>query len=168
MLLLHPGAIRPPHPLLPLRHVSVRMLQPLRHSHGAQVHPSLSTLPAPGGPVGAARPAGSGLDGVSNRSERRAAGVRGCVRLSLHAGLDMGRGSAVSGEEEGSGAGQKPEDNSTVLLLYWAVAFCGRKPGVCVVDEPSVVVDSGNIRSTGKCVCDLFMLWKFSYGNMLH
>ncbi len=151
MLLLHPGAIRPPHPLLPLRHVSVRMLQPLRHSHGAQVHPSLSTLPAPGGPVGAARPAGSGLDGVSNRSERRAAGVRGCVRLSLHAGLDMGRGSAVSGEEEGSGAGQNQRTQyGTVAVLGCSV--CGRKPGVCVVDEPSVVVDPGNIRSTGKCV----------------
>lgn len=151
MLLLHPGAIRPPHPLLPLWHVSVRMLQPLRYSHGAQVHPSLSTLPAPGGPVGAARPAGSGLDGVSNRSERRAARVRGCVRLSLHAGLDLGRGPAASGEEEGSGAGHNQRTQyGTVAVLGCSV--CGRKPGVCVVDEPSVVVDSGNIRSTGKCV----------------
>lgn len=127
------------------------MLRPLWHRHGAQVHPSLPTLPAPSGPVGVARLAGSGLDGVSDRSERRAAGIRGSVRLSLHAGLALGCGSAASGEKEGSGAGQNQRTQyGTIAVL--GRGFCSRKPGVCVVDEPSVVVDSGDIRSTGTCV----------------
>ncbi len=81
--------------------------RPLRHSHGAQVHPPRSRLYR----------LQVGLSCCSScwlwagwcfefARRRRAAGVRGCVRLSLHAGRDMGRGSAVSGEEEGSGAGQ--------------------------------------------------------------
>ncbi|KAL0204285.1 hypothetical protein M9458_002303, partial [Cirrhinus mrigala] len=57
--------------------------------------------------------------------------------------VDLGRGPAASGEEEGSGAGQNQRTQcSTVAVLGCGV--CGRKPGICVMDESSMVVDFGN------------------------
>lgn len=124
------------------------MLQPLRHGDGAQVHPAFSTLPAPGGPVGAARPAGSVLDGLSGQSGWRPTRIRGALRLPLDAGMDLGRRLAAFGEEEGSGEGQnrRTQCGSAAVL---GCGFRGRKLGVYVVDEPSVVVGFGDAQSTG-------------------
>lgn len=150
MLLLHTGALCPARPLVPLRHPPVPMLLSLRHRDGAQVHPPFWTLPTPGGPVGAARLACSGLDGLSGQSGRRPTRVRSALRLPLNAGMDLGRWLAAVGEEEGSGEGQNQRTQCGSVAVLGR-GFCGGKLGVYIVDEPSVVVGFGDAQSAGIC-----------------